>query len=70
MFVRVCREETVFNTISNLLQGPRDHLRKTLLIAYFVHQFVGGNEESVNTTEVELEDRAWRVVSWFIVCRR
>jgi hypothetical protein len=58
VFSRVCREQSIFDTISNLFQGPRYRFRKAFLIADFVHEFVGGDEELLFAAEVELENRA------------
>ena len=63
VFSRVCREQSIFNPISNLFQWPRHRFRKAFLVADFVHEFVGGDEEPLFAAEVELEDRACRPCS-------
>jgi hypothetical protein len=54
----VCSEQSILDTIPYLLEGARNILRKSILIADFVHQFVGGYEESLSASETELEDLA------------
>jgi hypothetical protein len=57
VFSCVCRKETIFYPISNLLQCPCNGLRKTLLVADFVKQFMAGYKELRFAAEIEFKNR-------------
>lgn len=62
VFSRVSCEEAICNAVPNLFQAARDHFRKPRLVAYFIHQGVGRDEEPLVTAEGKLEDGACTVM--------
>ena len=57
VFSCVCRKETIFYPISDLLQCSCNGLRKTLLVADFVKQFMAGYKELRFAADIKFKNR-------------